>query len=82
MLERFLYVVTRMDGFEELVEEFFEVTFVEGFYGCYILYVGLCLFHGAVDGLLVVEPLCEGYNFGAYEDVAAGDFAFQADTFQ
>jgi hypothetical protein len=71
--EGLLYVVARMDGLEEALEEGFEVAALEGAVGVGILYVGLCQAEGVVDGLAVVELACEEGYLGLYEDVGVGD---------
>ena len=71
-----------MNCLEELVEESFEVSFVEMLDCFLVLYVRLCLFQSLVYGLAVVEPLRKIYNLRTYEDVASGNRLFQLDAVQ
>ena len=55
--DRAFNVVSRMNGFEELVKESFKITFIKVLDCFFILNVGLCLFQSLVNCLPVVEAL-------------------------
>ena len=51
-------------SFKEMVEEDFEISFIECFGCSSIFYVGLRLFQGAVYGLPVIEAFGKIHYFG------------------
>lgn len=63
--EWFLNVVSAVDGLEESFQKFRKFSFVEGFHGCHVLDIGLCLFHGPFKGLVVIETLGKADDFRA-----------------
>ena len=70
MNNRLFYVVSGVYSFKEMVEEDFEISFIECFGCSSIFYVGLRLFQGAVYGLSVVEAFGKIHYFRAYEDIS------------
>lgn len=77
-----LYVVTAVDGEEEIIQGGLHVSPVVRFHGVMILSVCLALRQRRVDGVLVVILAGKLLHLVVHEYLAGTDRLLQTDTFQ
>ena len=79
--DRFLNVITAMNGFKEMSKKGIEVSLVECFHGIVVLLVGLTLNQGIMNEVTVIIVAGKLLDFSAHENLITPDGLLQTDAF-